>query len=588
MTEFSAQTGGRYTYTDDIINLQNLALSLLNIFEGCDNFIVSGCKVSGRNISEGYIYLNKKLRHFPGATVSAWPQYIYESNRNESVAYSNGGDKVGRTIYGCSIAAQIPSAIDPVTNVFPESIIITQNGGRLMKDAFIGKYALLTNPSSNTQEVQGIVNFLNDISIKGALTIKDKVVLQKANSSGIMSYDDKGNLEIQSQTGDFPVCKFVIQNDGAFKSFVGDDLLFNISKTGHVFNSPVSFSNGTIGNIQIYGNSIENTGQEDDKGEIKINMQSGNESLFFRNTSIGNGKGKALIYVNGEDGTIQLHGKVTLLGKDEVGIALKSEYLKDNTSIKKMINWMDGNNNIIALIGYSSDQNNIFSIENNLANIDLKGLEAVDIKPAIKENGELLSKKYVLSSDYNEYKKIVALSENVYTKTDIDKNCAKLADGLSQFISKTNNKNALREHIGAISIEDVQKEFASLSKCLSDMASTVELKKKICANIGAAYSDSCQPKLTDSGWTIITPGLYVRQIGSIVSIQGELFIPHSGTAFEIPTNIDPPKYSVNFSTLISNTNTGWRCTIKGGARSAMVKYCNNHNVKTEISITYMV
>ena len=57
MIEFSAQTGGRYTYVDDIVNLQELALAFSSIFAACDNFIVSGCEVNGTSIGAGYVYL---------------------------------------------------------------------------------------------------------------------------------------------------------------------------------------------------------------------------------------------------------------------------------------------------------------------------------------------------------------------------------------------------------------------------------------------------------------------------------------------------------------------------------------------------
>ena len=66
MIEFSSQTGGRYTYVDDIINLQELALAFSAFFADCDNFIIGGCQVSGNQISSGYVYINGKIRYFPG------------------------------------------------------------------------------------------------------------------------------------------------------------------------------------------------------------------------------------------------------------------------------------------------------------------------------------------------------------------------------------------------------------------------------------------------------------------------------------------------------------------------------------------
>ncbi|MBR4405204.1 MAG: hypothetical protein IKT30_02395 [Bacteroidaceae bacterium] len=68
MKEFSAQTGGRYTYVDDIVNLQELSLAFASIFNNCDNFIISGCEISGTSISEGYVYINGKIRRFTGVS----------------------------------------------------------------------------------------------------------------------------------------------------------------------------------------------------------------------------------------------------------------------------------------------------------------------------------------------------------------------------------------------------------------------------------------------------------------------------------------------------------------------------------------
>ena len=82
MKHFSAQTGGRFTYVDDVINLQELALAINSIFTDCDNFIVSGCEIDGNSISRGYVYINGELRFFQGANnITQWPRYIYEQKR---------------------------------------------------------------------------------------------------------------------------------------------------------------------------------------------------------------------------------------------------------------------------------------------------------------------------------------------------------------------------------------------------------------------------------------------------------------------------------------------------------------------------
>ena len=140
MKEFNAQTGGRYTYVDDFLNLQELALAFGQLFHDCDNFILSGCQVSGNAISAGFVYLNGKVRYFPGeSAITKWPRYIIENNSTENIGYASGTSKVGRTIYGCISGDSIPTKKDPVTNKIPEAIVMNESvGGRHMQDAFIG------------------------------------------------------------------------------------------------------------------------------------------------------------------------------------------------------------------------------------------------------------------------------------------------------------------------------------------------------------------------------------------------------------------------------------------------------------------
>ena len=51
MKEYIAETGGRYTYSDDILNVQELALSMSAVFDGCSDFIISGCEIEGPRVS---------------------------------------------------------------------------------------------------------------------------------------------------------------------------------------------------------------------------------------------------------------------------------------------------------------------------------------------------------------------------------------------------------------------------------------------------------------------------------------------------------------------------------------------------------
>lgn len=185
MKEFSAQNGGRYTYSDDLINLQDLALSFVSIYDGCENFIISGCEVSGSTVSEGYVYINKKIRRFNGATGVSFPCFIYENNSSESIEYVTGGNKVGRNIYGCALGASVPSGNDPLTNAARQSIRLTSSGGPRLKDAFFGANCVLL--SKQNQSILGNLSLTGNFSASGtveanAVTLKTLSIKNASNS----------------------------------------------------------------------------------------------------------------------------------------------------------------------------------------------------------------------------------------------------------------------------------------------------------------------------------------------------------------------------------------------------------------------
>lgn len=47
MKEYIAETGGRYTYSDDILNLQELALSMSAVFDSCS---ISSSRAASRTV----------------------------------------------------------------------------------------------------------------------------------------------------------------------------------------------------------------------------------------------------------------------------------------------------------------------------------------------------------------------------------------------------------------------------------------------------------------------------------------------------------------------------------------------------------
>ncbi len=590
MKEFSAQTGGRYTYVDDIVNLQELALAISEIFDDCDNFVVSGCEVSGTTINAGLVYINGKLRRFAGASnIASWPQYIYESNTTESVAYASGNDKVGRTIYSCAIASTVPTTLDEVTGELPGSLLVSSSGATTLKDAFIGKYALLLDATS--QSVTGKVTF-QDVAAN-ALTVVSQA-LQSGNAKNRVYFSD-GNLINTTQNGTGDVYKVTVEDGTGFCFYVNDSLILTISSKSAKFN--VDVINGaagsgvaTLGSVVIDNNNIYNATTASDEGVLNINLIGlDGGSTYYRDTVIGNGKEGALLTVSGSTSTITGAAQLVLNSSVTNGVVLISDKLKTNTALQKVIAWQDKNLETMGGIGYSSASDQVFRIVNNIAAVEIIGSGFVNIGPAIKENGTLLSEKYVLRSALDELISGKANISDVYTAATIDANFALKAGGLAQFVTTDKTQATLRSEIGAASESDMS-NTAKLNKYLADMATSDSAKQKIRSNIGAAGTDDFQTKLSDTGWLSCSgqSALYARQIGNIVAIQGTITTKHSGTVFTVPNAIDAPTHAV-FQTITFSNSLSWSCSIAAQLRACTVEYCSGScNKTTYFSMTYMV
>ena len=164
MKEYVAQTGGRYTYADDIENLQELALSITALFEGCEPFILCGCEVDALKISPGYLWLGGKIRRFEGCANAVFPYYLYEVNSSESVVYANEENKIGRTCHLCAGSGSIPTTPDALTGKAPRYIEVHEDYAPRLVDGLFGRYALMTNTPFARQTVRG------DLTLTGAFT----------------------------------------------------------------------------------------------------------------------------------------------------------------------------------------------------------------------------------------------------------------------------------------------------------------------------------------------------------------------------------------------------------------------------------
>lgn len=584
MKEFNAQTGGRYTYVDDIVNLQELALAFASVFDECDNFIISGCEVSGTTISSGYVYINGKIRHFSGASgIVEWPQYLYESNRTETVAYASGDSKVGRNIYGCAIASEVPGTQDNLTGETPAFIKITSEGGMRMNDAFFGKYALLLQSAIGTQTVKDIVTFSKNVNVHGVLTTSNSLSIVNHQSVSQIFYSGD-SLVVQSRVGQKRMHMTINSNDG-FQFFIDNNPLCTIGANEIAFKKPVVATTVTTGNICVKNNDIFNNGHADNNACVNINVTGYQDGAsYYRNTIIGDGKRNAIIKVTGSTKNVHIQGDLSI---DSPAIASLS--LRKN----KLVQWLDGTDNQIAYVGYNN--NSTFEVTNTVASITISAIEFVNIAPAIKENGELLSEKYAtrnyLTSELNKK----ANADNVYTKNASDDKYATKNGGLDQ-LKGTYNNEELCTQIGAALKTQVEQDFIKVDGNLGEFVNSSN-KKTICNNIGAAYAQDYQLKLKDTGWiqTSSSNGnsggnnnLYARQIGKVVCIQGKAKVSKDDEWYiAIPSKIDPPKYAVSV-TYRKNSTSYWSGWIEGG--SYHIKTANHNNIDGDeipITITYM-
>lgn len=592
MKEFNAQTGGRYVYVDDVLNLQELALAFGEIFNECDAFIVSGCQVSGTSITSGYVYLNGKLRYFSGASgITQWPQYLYEKNTVESVQYASGNTKTGRNVYGVAAGASVPTTADAITKQTPASMTITQSGGTLMKDAFFGKYALVLNAANLLQVLNGSLKITGDLEVVGNIKSTAshyKIVEALANFDASFS-GTALNMTTSFSTNQY---QLAMTDDVGFVLSINHGTKATINQDGINTSGTMTGEAGQFGGIRTDVAGIFNNTAGSDTGSVDINMagMNGGKS-YYRNTNIGNGKGTAVVAVNGKAQTVTIAGVTTIAsGSNSEGLILQLNGAKSTVALQKTIVWKDSNKDTMGVLGYTETTDSTFRITNNLAGVYVYGAtnSFVDLGPAIKENGQLLEDKYVLQSTFTDKSSLFAKAEDVYSKKESDGRYSQLADGFETYMSYGHTKDSLRQSIGAIGSDELSTYAVSKTAYLSDIAVDDTAKQKIRDNIGAAAVDEFQRKLKDTGWLLVKDSLYARQIGNIVSIQGKLKTVHNGIVFSLPNTIDAPTHAVAYSRSLSNA-INWIVEIPANSHNCEVKYCSGGcNITTGFSLTYMV
>lgn len=229
---------------------------------------------------------------------------------------------------------------------------------------------------------------------------------------------------------------------------------------------------------------------------------------------------------------------------------------------------------------------------------------------------ELKKKAERLMGGYNASEKdTIATNLNLYTKAGADARFAALENLFQDYIdfltgqgkSPMEARQLLRNKLDVLSKDEIVKDYLRKDGKLSDLSlPTAEAKRQACRAIGAAYAEEYQPLLADTGWMHMensgsgtdTQGLFIRQIGNIVSIQGYINTARrdgsnwGGIVAVIPNKIQPPRYSVRCSAADWNDdhkyNRGSSFTIYGGSRRIQLYERGMYNVNVELNFTYFV
>lgn len=407
MKEFKSSTGGRNVYIEDIEYLQDLALAFSSIFNECDNFIISGCDISGTVIKPGYVYINGKVRYFDGASnIPSFPQYICELNTTENVAYNNGTTQIARNIYGTALSATIPTSIDSITKSVGQYITLTSTGGKLLKDAFFGKYSAILNPSAGTQTIKGSVSFANVVEVNGALYANGGTNIVKGTSIGRMYYDGT-NLTVESKIDSGATYKFAITPNGF--TFQSNSTPILTLADGNITHYGTFYAiNVKTGGVWMSSGDIFNYSDASNDGCLNINLigyQSGKN--YYRNTVIGDGKGNSVLSVTGSKKHIDINGSISINSNSESPFIIIGKTARTDVAYQEYVTFSDSSGNTAGYFGYKYNSDNDFYIANLVGSIQLNCLKYVNIVPEIYENGSPLSDKYYLK-------------KNVYSKAEID------------------------------------------------------------------------------------------------------------------------------------------------------------------------
>jgi len=204
MKEYKSKEGGRHLFNDDIHNLQELALSVTEMFRNSgQKFVINGCNVTVANsaqgtvitVSEGYVWLGNKIRKVEQRVMTnvTFPIYIRSvKEEGPQLTYANnttGSGSEEYTNYKAAVMTNTETA--PADSDSIQSDSANSNQFPSLRSAFFNQYSLIK--STNTeQKVSSPTRF------EGTMYMTTPYIVNPTNpqQSARMTVDTSGNLTI--------------------------------------------------------------------------------------------------------------------------------------------------------------------------------------------------------------------------------------------------------------------------------------------------------------------------------------------------------------------------------------------------------
>lgn len=405
MKEYIAETGGRYTYSDDILNLQELALSMTAIFGECPAFIVSGCQAEGAVIAPGYVWLGGKVRYFEGAKNATFPYYIYEKNSNESVVYANEVNKRGRCCYLCVGGTSVPQTIDPVTGLLPAFLEIAKESAPRLIDKFFGRYALLLDSPSQRQRIKKDVTFAGEVMVEKGLKSSKEVSVQSSDGHGLKGkVKESGGVTLGAYLNELLTAEIVMDTDGSFLFLKGTTEIAKLSETGFVCND-MNTKRGRLGSVYIYQAHLINIADDTDYGSVNINHVGFNQGTTrFRSFNVWDGKSCSvpLLSVEGKTKTTTVNGMFKVCGNSLSAVLKNTSFAKGDPELTAYLQWQDRDGEAIASLGYTSTITNDFSLDNLFGNLVLTPKGYINLNGEVKLKGADIYSVFVTRKSFTD------------------------------------------------------------------------------------------------------------------------------------------------------------------------------------------